>query len=144
MARALPEVARYRVIFADCDPMRIVYYGNYFRLFEIGRCELFRGMGHPFREYVEQGRYLAVLDAACRYKRPARYDDEVTIHAGVLEVGGARITLGYAVMRDGELLVEGETTHAVVDDSGRPQRLPTDFRDMARAARIADAHEPQS
>lgn len=131
MAGDLAEVARYRVIFGDCDPMRIVYYGNYFRLFEIGRCELFRGLGHPFRDYVAQGLYLAVITAHCRYRRPARYDDDLAIHAGIRRVSGARITLGYAVYRDDELLVEGETEHAVVDDDGRPQRMPAVFRAMA-------------
>ena len=128
---ALPVVARYRVLFADCDPMRIMYYGNYFRLFEIGRCELFRRLGHSFREYVERGLYLAVTAAACRYRRPARYDDEVEIHAGITAVGGARLTISYAVWRAGELLVEGHTDHAVLDDAGRPQRIPAEVRTAA-------------
>lgn len=131
MAADLAEVARYRVIFGDCDPMRIMYYGNYFRLFEIGRCELFRGLGHPFRDYVAQGLYLAVIAAHCQYRRPARYDDDLGIRAGIRKVSGARITLAYAVYRDDELLVEGETEHAVLDDDGRPQRMPAVFRAMA-------------
>jgi len=134
MTPALPEVARYRVLFADCDPMRIVYYANYFRLFEIGRCELFRRIGHPFATYVERGLYLAVTSATCRYRRPARYDDVLTIHAATTHVGRARLTIAYAVRRDGELLVEGETEHAVLDDAGRPQRIPADFRDAALVA----------
>ena len=134
MAPDLAEVARYRVIFGDCDPMRIVYYGNYFRLFEIGRCELFRGLGQPFREYVAQGLYLAVVEATCRYRRPARYDDDLSIRAGVRSVGGARLTIAYAVYRDDELLVEGTTQHALVGDDGRPQRLPAAFRAVAEAA----------
>ena len=133
-AAALTEVARYRVLFADCDPMRIVYYGNYFRLFEIGRCELFRRLGHPFRSYADRGLYLAVIGANCRYLRPARYDDEVVIEAGVAHLGKVRLTIAYAVRRDGELLVTGETEHVVLDDDGRPQRLPADVRASIVAA----------
>ena len=133
-ADALAEVARYRVLFADCDPMRIVYYANYLRLFEIGRCELFRRLGHPFREYVDRGLYLAVTSATCRYRRPARYDDELVIRAGLRHVGRARLTIAYAVLRDGELLAEGETDHAVLDDAGRPQRIP----ETVRAAVLGD------
>src|SRR5262249_59825002 len=98
---SLPVVASYRVVFADCDPMRIVYYGNYFRLFEIGRAELFRGLGHAFKGYVDRGLYLAVVETRCRYRRPARYDDVLAIRAGVTRVGAARLEIAYAIERDG-------------------------------------------
>lgn len=125
------EVARYRVIFADCDPMRIVYYGTYFRLFEIGRAELFRSVGHPFARYVAEGLYLAVIEAQCRYRRPARYDDDLAIRAGIIAVGRARLSIGYEIRRDDETIVDGRTDHAVLDDAGRPQRIPADFRAAA-------------
>ncbi len=127
------EVARYRVIFGDCDPMRIVYYGNYFRFFEIGRAELFRRMGHPFAVYIAQGLYLGVIETTCRYRRPSRYDDDLVISAAVTDVRRARITIGYEIRGlDGELRVEGSTTHAVIGDDGRPQRIPEAFREAAR------------
>jgi acyl-CoA thioester hydrolase len=129
----LTPVARYRVLFGDCDPMRIVYYGNYLRLFEIGRAELFRRLGHPFKAYVDRGLYLAVIGAECRYRRPARYDDELDILAGIAEIGRVRITLAYAVERDGERLVDGRTEHAILDDDGRPQRIPPEVRALADA-----------
>jgi len=129
---SLIEVARYRVIFADTDAMRIMYYGNYFRLFEIGRAELFRQLGHPFPRYIDQGLYLAVIEATCRYTRPARYDDQLIIRAGVTEVGRARMTIGYEVLRDdGELLVSGHTVLAALNEEGRPQRIPPEFKDAA-------------
>lgn len=129
-ARALPETARYRVLFGDCDPMRIVYYANYLRLFEIGRAELFRALGHPFADYVAQGRYLAVIEACCRYHAPARYDEELRIHAGVTRLGRARLTIAYEIRGPtGARLVTGHTEHAVLDDAGRPQRLPATVRD---------------
>jgi acyl-CoA thioester hydrolase len=128
MVLPLRPVARYRVLFADCDPMRIMYYAGYFRLFEIGRAELFRGLGHCFADYVARGLYLAVVSATCRYRRPARYDDDLAIRCGVRTLGRVRITLAYEVLRGDELLVDGETEHAVLDDAGRPQRLPEDFR----------------
>jgi acyl-CoA thioester hydrolase len=132
----LIEVARYRVIFGDCDPMRIMYYGNYFRLFEIGRAELFRRLGHPFPDYVARGLYLGVIEATCRYRRPARYDDELCIRAGILEVGRARLSIAYEVRSAADqLLVEGSTTHAVLNDAGRPERIPDDFRSAALAMR---------
>jgi acyl-CoA thioester hydrolase len=133
--KELIEVARYRVIFADCDPMRIMYYAGYFRLFEIGRAELFRHLGHPFPEYIARGLYLGVIEATCRYRRPARYDDLLTIRAGVAEVGRARLEIAYEVLRGDELLVSGSTVHAVIDEDGRPQRIPAEFREAALSGR---------
>jgi acyl-CoA thioesterase FadM len=87
--------------------------------------------------YIAQGLYLGVIETHCRYRRPSRYDDELAISAGIVELGRARVTIGYEIrgVGDGELRVEGSTTHAVIDDTGRPQRIPREFRDAALAAR---------
>ena len=137
MSEDLIEVARYRVIFADCDPMRIMYYASYFRLFEIGRAELFRRLGQPFPEYIARGLYLGVIEANCRYRRPARYDEELVIRAAVSQVGRARLRIAYEVARadDGELLASGSTEHAVVDEAGKPQRVPAEFLAAAKLDR---------
>ena len=139
-ASALTDVARYRVIFGDCDPMRIMYYGNYFRLFEIGRAELFRRLGHAFPAYIAQGLYLGVIETQCRYLKPARYDDELVIRAGVSEVGRARVHISYEVVGpDGAVLAHGSTTHAVINEQGRPQRIPPEFKEVALGQRSAKA-----
>lgn len=131
-AATLIEVARYRVIFGDCDPMRIMYYGTYFRLFEIGRAEFFRLLGHPFPDYIARGLYLAVIEAHCRYVKPVRYDDELVIRTGVSDVDRARVTISYEVVGpDGSILASGWTMHAVLNEQGRPQRIPPEFREAA-------------
>jgi acyl-CoA thioester hydrolase len=135
---ALLDVARYRVLFADCDPMQIMYYGSYFRLFEIGRAELFRRLGHPFAEYVARGRYLGVIEVTCRYRRPARYDDELVIRAAIATFGRARVEIAYEIAAaDGALVAEATTVHAVVGDDGRPQRISADFKAGIMAAQEA-------
>ncbi len=132
----LIEVARYRVIFADCDPMRIMYYASYYRLFEIGRAELFRRLGHPFPRYIAQGLYLGVIESHCRYVKPAKYDDELVIRAGVGELGRARIRIRYEILSgDALLIADGYTEHAVLNEQGRPVRIPEEFR--AAAERVS-------
>lgn len=128
--RALRVVGRYRVLFADCDPMRIMYYGNYLRLFELGRAELFRSLGRPFPEYMARGLYLAVIECHCRYLRPAAYDEQLDILAAVAEVRGARLRIDYEIRRtgSGDTVATGYTWHAVVNEQGRPVRLPTELR----------------
>jgi acyl-CoA thioester hydrolase len=115
-----------------------MYYGSYFRLFEIGRAELFRRLGHAFADYVARGCYLGVIETTCRYRRPARYDDEVVIRAAVVEFGRARVEIAYEVVAAGGAVVaEATTTHAVVDDDGRPQRITADFKAAIMTAQEA-------
>ena len=126
-------MARYRVICGDCDPMRIMYNGTYLRLFEIGWTELLRAVGAPLADFVAQGRYLAVIDAQCTYLKPARYDDVVIIRAALLPAGAARLEIRYEIGRDnGDILVRGRTMHAILDDSGRPYRIPSELREAAQ------------
>ena len=68
-----------RVLYGDTDSMGVAYYANYLRWFEIGRTELFRRVGSTYRLLEEQGCFLPVYEAYCRYHNPARYDDIIRI-----------------------------------------------------------------
>jgi acyl-CoA thioester hydrolase len=127
----LAEVARVRVIYGDTDQMGMVYYGNYLRYFEIARNEFLRRIGAPYRAFEEaHGLMLPVVEANVRYRRPARYDDELAIYAAIPEVRGASARFSYEIRRlpDGEPLVEGHTVHACIDGEGRVARIPTELR----------------
>jgi acyl-CoA thioester hydrolase len=76
-----------------------------------------------------------VVEARCHYLAPARYDDELTIRAGLVEVRRARLTIAYEIVgAGGALLARASTVHAVLDESGRPQRIPPEFAAAARTA----------
>ncbi len=124
-----PFLTEYRVVYSDCDPFNVVYYANYFTLFERGRTELFRAMGIPYSTIEKQGIYVPVSDARCRYKRSARYDDLLSIESVVQEIKRARITIAYRIFRNGkqELLAEGYTVHAFVNIEGKPRRIPEEI-----------------
>jgi acyl-CoA thioester hydrolase len=127
----LPEVTRLRVIYGDTDQMGMVYYANYLRYFEAGRNELLRSLGLSYRAFEEaEGRRLPVVEATVRYRRPARYDDELAIHAAIPEVARASLRFVYAIRRlaDGEDLVTGQTVHACIDAAGKPARIPEAVR----------------
>jgi acyl-CoA thioester hydrolase len=136
-AAELREVARLRVIYGDTDQMGMVYYGNYLRYFEVARNEYLRLARVPYRAFEEaHGLRLPVVEATVRYRRPARYDDELAILAAVPDVGGASARFEYAIRRvaDGELLVEGHTVHACIDAAGKVSRLPAELRRALSAA----------
>ncbi len=118
---AFPAViceTRVRVRYAETDQMGVVYHSNYFIWFEVGRVELLRQLGFSYREMEQADQcFIAVVDARCRYKAPARYDDEVVIRTHLKNVRESVIHFGYEAIRvgDGTLLAEGETTHIVTD-----------------------------
>ena len=126
-----------RVRYAETDQMGVVYHGNYFTWFEIGRVELLRQLGFSYREMEENdGCFIAVVDARCRYKAPARYDDEVIVRTHLKNVRESLVHFGYEVLRvsDGVLLAEGETTHIVTDANMRTRMIPEKYASAFRDA----------
>lgn len=108
---------RIRVRYAETDQMGVVYHSNYFIWFEVGRVELMRQLGFTYREMErEDGCFIAVVDARCRYKAPARYDEEIIIRTHLKNVRESLIHFGYQAVRAGDatVLAEGETTHIVI------------------------------
>jgi len=119
-----PVTISYRVPYADTDQMGVVYYANYLIYFERFRNELLRRTGVSYREWEEKGIALPVIEACCRYRAPARYDDVLTVGGGISPVKGTRIRIDYRVLRGETLLAEGYTVHACLNRAGRPVRIP--------------------
>ena len=126
----IPEsTTQYRVCYADTDQMGVVYYANYFMLFERARTELLRLNGLSYRQIEEQGFMLPVLDAHAKYHRPARYDDLLDVTARVVEFDGLKLKTACEVKRDGVLLVDGDVTLVFLNaQTGRPSRPPENIR----------------
>jgi acyl-CoA thioester hydrolase len=117
-----------RVIFGDTDQMGVVYYANYLRYFESARAAYWRDLGKSYKDLVEWGVALPVVEAHCNYKRPALYEDLLIIDTDVSELRGASLRFAYRVTRGSELLAEGYTRHAVIGTDGRPKALPEVLR----------------
>ena len=118
-----------RVRYAETDQMGVVYYANYFVWCEIGRVEFFRQLGYDYKQMeIEDDCHLPVVEATCRYRAPARYDDEVAIETSVTAMRSGVIKFGYRILRlhaDGEqLLAEAETAHVSVDKNMQKRKLP--------------------
>jgi acyl-CoA thioester hydrolase len=121
-----------RVRYAETDRMGVVYYANYFVWFEVARTEWLRAHGWTYREMEESGVLLPVIEAHCEYLRPARYDDEIEVHAEGQRASLARIAFAYDVRVRGqaEPVATGRTVHAAVGSDGRPCRLPERVRQV--------------
>lgn len=119
-----------RVRYAETDQMGVVYYGNYFTWFEIGRIELCRQLGFEYKRMeTEDDSFIVVAEASCRYKKPARFDDVLTIRTRVTQTQRRTVRFGYEILNQAsELIATGETFHVICDRMGRPKSLPEKYR----------------
>src|ERR1700675_4460214 len=95
-----------RVRYAETDQMGVVYYANYFTWFEVGRVELCRQLGFEYKQMEsEDDSYIVVADAHCRYKHPARFDDELLVRTRLLMAQRRTVKFGYEILHksSGEL-----------------------------------------
>jgi acyl-CoA thioester hydrolase len=128
---------RLRVRYAETDQMGVVYHSNHLIWFEVGRVELMRQMGFSYRDMErEDGRFIAVAEAQCRYRAPVFYDEEVIVRTRLKTVRESVIIFSYELTRatDGVLLAEGETTHIVTDSNMKIAALPEKYLRVFRAA----------
>ena len=125
-----------RVRYAETDKMGVVYHGNFFVWFEVGRTDLCRQCGFSYRDMeVEHDAYLMVVAAECRYRRPARYDDDLVIRTRIADMAKRTTRFEYEVVHAlaGELLAEGSTSHVVANSAGRPRTFPEQQAVMLRS-----------
>jgi acyl-CoA thioester hydrolase len=126
-----------RVRYAETDQMGVVYHANHFVWFEVGRVEFLRQLGFSYRDMeANDACFIAVVDARCRYKAPAKYDDEVIVRTHLKNVRESLVHFGYELVRasDGVLLAEGETTHIVTDAEMKVRAIPEKYANAFRQA----------
>jgi acyl-CoA thioester hydrolase len=127
---AIVNEARVRVRYAETDQMGVVYHANHFIWFEVGRVEFLRQVGFSYKDMEREDHcFIAVVDARCRYKAPAFYDDEILVRTWLKNIRESIIQFGYELLRasDRTLLAEGETTHIVADAQMRRTTLPDKY-----------------
>ncbi|MDR1384202.1 MAG: acyl-CoA thioesterase [Planctomycetaceae bacterium] len=113
-----------RVRYQETDQMGVVYHANYFTYFEIARTETLRSLGKTYRDLEASGCFLVVNKAECSFKKPAKYDDLITVRTIVERITHVKIEHKYEVYRGEELLAVGKTVLAAVDCNGQIIRLP--------------------
>jgi acyl-CoA thioester hydrolase len=105
-----------RVRYAETDPMKYVYYGNYATYFEVARVELFRTLGISYDEIEKQGIWLPVSEFSTKYLKPALYDQNLEIHTFIKKIPGVRIDFEYEIYNDSkEKITEAKTTLFFLD-----------------------------
>ena len=131
-----PFKTRVRVRFADTDAQGVAHNTSYLVWFEVARVEYLRAYAGGYQTLRDHGIEALVLESFCRYRVPARFDDELDIHARCVDVRGARFRYEYEIVRsDGTLVADGWTAHGCVDPATfRPTRVPQWLVDAIRSA----------
>lgn len=126
--------SRVRVRYAETDQMGVAYYANYFVWFEVGRSQFCRECGFSYRDMEkETGLFMIVAEAHCRYKTPARYEDDLIIRSRVEELTRRTLRFGYEINRaDGALVATGHTLHVLINSEGRPSSFPERYHSMLK------------
>ncbi len=124
-------IARY----SETDQMGIIHHSNYAVWFEAGRTDFLKKAGIPNKEIEEQGVLLPLYEMNCKFKSPARYEDEIIVKTKLEHIGKVRIVFSYQVLnaKDGSVLTTGETKHAWTNKSLKPvnaQLLIPDIYDV--------------
>ena len=136
----MPVTTEVRVRYAETDQMGVVYYANYLVWFEVGRVELLRALGFSYSVLeTEHECILPVVEATCRYRSSARYDDQILIETRPALLRGPVLKFAYRILRKAEegadptLLAEGETVHVVCDSQMNKKPLPAHYAAALRA-----------
>lgn len=119
-----------RVRYGETDQMGYAYYGVYAQYYEVGRVEAMRLLGFSYKDVEAKGILMPVTDYTISYKKPAFYDDELTIVTTINEVPkGARIIFDYECFnQNNELLNTGKVTLVFIDKAkNKPVAAPEWF-----------------
>lgn len=125
-----------RVRYAETDAMGYLHHAQYFVYFEIGRTELLRVNGLCYADMERMGMFYVVARLECRFRAPARYDEQLTLTTTTERMTRVRVDHAYRLSRAGLVLAEAASTLALVGRDGRPMPLPDDLFERLNAAPI--------
>lgn len=116
-----------RVRYGETDQMGVVYHGNYPQYLELGRVEWLRSFGISYRDMEKNGCFLPVISLRIQYKKPAVYDEQITVVTRLKKIPTVRIEFEYEIRSEtGEILATAETDLAFMDsETRRPVRCPS-------------------
>ena len=118
-----------RVFFEDTDLSGIAYHANYLKWCERARSDILRVLGIDQRAAFEAGEgFYAVSEANIKWRRPAKFEDVLTVETRVTQVRAASANMIQRIFRAEELLAEVEMTAAFLSADGRPKRQPEAWR----------------
>lgn len=127
-SEAFITTIRHQVAFHETDAMGIVHHSKYLLFFEEARVAWLNEHDRPYTDYIEIGRNFAVTRVEVRYHFSSYFNQQLDIVTALQWVRGASAQFIYQINCEDRLLISGSTEHALVDNSGRPRRIPQKWR----------------
>ncbi|MCH2387894.1 MAG: acyl-CoA thioesterase [Opitutales bacterium] len=112
------------VRYAETDMMGIAHHASYLPWLEIARGNLLKERGISYAKLEESGIMLPVVEIKMNYRRPATYDDIVTINSVIKERPFAKIQIDYELQKEDQIIADGYSVHAFINQSGQPIKAP--------------------
>ncbi len=103
------------VSFHDCDPMGVVWHGNYFRFFEVAREALLRKINYSYGAMTASGFVWPVVDTHVKYRQPLRCEEAVRVSASISEYEN-RLRIDYVIRNAaGQVTTKAHTIQVAVN-----------------------------
>lgn len=125
--RGMRQRTQIQVRYVETDRMKVAHHSSFLAWFEVGRTELLASAGFPYAEMEKRGYFLPVVSFCCRLKGSADYGDRVVVETWVERLGSRMIVFAYRVLKRGEEIAQGRTTHFSVDSGNGYRRLPAEL-----------------
>lgn len=120
----------HKVRYYETDKMGITHHSNYIRFMEEARVEWMDSMGWSYQKCEELGMVSPVLAVRCKYRKSTTFDDVISVKVSLKAYNGMRLTVGYEMRKDGDLVATGETEHCFLDAARRPLRIPKAYPEL--------------
>ena len=110
-----PLVHTLRIRYAECDLQGVAFNAHYLNYFDIGMTELWRAAYGSYQAMLERGVDIVLAEARLRFRKPARFDDELDLSVAVTHVGTTSIITHHSARCGQDLIAEAELRHVLVD-----------------------------
>jgi acyl-CoA thioester hydrolase len=118
-----------RIYYQDTDAGGVVYFANYLCLFEKSWFEYLISIGISLPEWEKAGAYVLIKNAFLDLIEKLQYGDIINVETDIKEVRNAYFILSHTILKDGKITTKGETKMVCVDKTGKPKRIPDDFKE---------------
>lgn len=122
-----------RVRLPETDAFGIVFHGYFYTYFDVARMDYIRHLGLMDHIRPTRGMTNTIVHASADFRSPARFDDELVVHARISGFGRTSFTFEFVITHkaDGRLVAEGKTVHVILDEkTWRPIPVPAALREV--------------
>ncbi|SFM75825.1 acyl-CoA thioesterase [Thermodesulforhabdus norvegica] len=128
--------AEVRVRYADTDAQGHVYFANYLVYFDVAMTDYFKAIGYPYERLLSKGYDFFTVEACCRYRGRAFFDETLYVGAKITKIGRSSFRYDLAIFKDSatEPIADGHVVNVMIDrETERPVKVPEDFREAVRS-----------